>query len=214
MFQSYLTSVLIIWALFFSVAVAHPVPTLVVEAEFTPQRTATFRVNLDPRLFLAPQPSSLPPVPAFWWLDQDESEKAKSLSTAISYIDRILLFKVGETLIKGTWLITPIDSSSFLPLEASSAEIHLLAVYTGPLPTSDDKFTLTVSKECPVGLILVNSIEGLNERKPQSLFGGETSVEFALPAKIHPAEVKSSSYMWLAILMLPLLILAMRFRKR
>ncbi|CAN5915043.1 hypothetical protein BH11VER1_BH11VER1_17720 [soil metagenome] len=207
--------VLLFWGIFMTLAEAHTVPTLVVEAEFAAHRTATFRVNLDPRLFLSAQPTSLPPVPASWWFDQDEKAQEESRKKANDAINHLLAFKVGDTRVHGDWKTSPIDSASAFPLEATSAEVHLLAEFTGPIPDSEGPFTLQVSQDCPVGLILVNSLEGIDQRKPQSLFGGETSVGYALPALIR-AEVKNppSHWLWLAILALPLLLMILKLRKR
>lgn len=205
--------ILLLWSMLASLAKAHTIPTLVVETEFTAQRTATFKVNLDPRLFLADQPTTLPPVPASWWFDQDEKAQVESRTKAGNYINHTLAFKVGDTLINGAWKTSPIDSASAFPLEAGSAEVHLLAEYTGPLPDSEGPFTLQVSQDCPVGLILVNSLEGLDQRKPQSLFAGETSAGFALPALAQPA-ARRLPYLWLIIPALPLLLLILRLRKR
>ncbi|MEY4484006.1 MAG: hypothetical protein RL693_1458 [Verrucomicrobiota bacterium] len=204
---------LFIWSVFMGLAEAHTIPTLVIETEFTPQRTAVFRVNLDPRLFLSAEPTSLPPVPASWWIDQNEKAQDDARSKAGDYINRILAFKVGDTSIKGIWRISPIDSASTFPLEANSAEVHLLAEHSGPLPDTEGQFSLKVGPDCPVGLILVNSLEGHDQRQPQSLFAGETSVGFALPVRI-PSEVKPSPYLWLLLLVLPLLLAIFGLQKR
>lgn len=185
---------------------AHTVPTFVVEAEFDAQRTATFRVHLDPRLFLAAQPTSLPPVPASWWFDQDENARRETLRKANDTIARFLTFKVGDSRLHPDWKTSPIDGASVFPLEAPSAEVHLLAEYRGPLPDSEGPFTLQMSQDCPVSLIMVSSLEGTDDRKPQSLFAGETSVGFPLPARIQP-ETKKTSSLWLATLV-PLFLLA------
>lgn len=213
MFFRHCLSCLLVWGMLFGVTEAHTVPTLVVEVEFTAQRTATMKVNLDPRLFLTAEPTSLPPVPASWWFDQDEKAQTESRAKASEYVRRLLAFKVGDTLIPSTWKVIPIDSASAFPLATSSAEVHLLAESTGPLPDAEGPFTLTVGKDCPVGLILVNSLEGLEERKPQSLFAGETSVGFPLPALIQ-TKAKAPPYVWLAILVIPLLLLTLRRLKR
>lgn len=194
---------------------AHTVPTLVVEAEFTAQRTATFKVHLDPRLFLAAEPASLPPVPAAWWFDQDETARMESLKKAGDTINHFLTFKVGDIRLEVDWKTSPIDGASLFALEAPSAEVHLLAEYSGPLPDIEGSFTLQMSQDCPVSLIMVNSLEGTDQRKPQSLFAGETSVGFILPARIQ-GEKGKSPYLWLVTLV-PLLLLAffwIRKRKR
>ena len=55
---------------------AHQVPSLTVEALFSADRSYTLRINVDPRLFISDQPSSLPPVPIEWYRDQKPEELA------------------------------------------------------------------------------------------------------------------------------------------
>ena len=161
---------------------AHTVPTIVIEAEFGPQREAVLKVNLDPRLFLSPQPTSLPPVPASWWFDQNEEARSQTMAAARSYVDDHLAFLVGNTSLTGTWSVQPIDSVSAFPLGEASAEVHLLAERRGPLPAVPGDFKVRVAKACAVPVILLNSLTAEENRRPQSLFPGESSRGFALPA--------------------------------
>ena len=58
------------------VAHAHVVPNMTVEAEFNSAGGYTLRINVDPRTFLAADPTSLPPVPASWYLEQTPEQAA------------------------------------------------------------------------------------------------------------------------------------------
>lgn len=165
---------------------AHTVPTLTVEAEFSSGRTAVFRVNLDPRLFLSPQPTTLPPVPSSWWLEQDEAARARTSAETTAFLRRILRFEVGGTPLAADWRVDAIDSASAFPLTANSAETHLLAEHRGPLPPVAGDFTVTLAHDSAVGMILLNSFEGKPERHPQALFPGESSRAFKLPAPAAP----------------------------
>ena len=157
------------------VSFAHLIPTLVVEAEFHPERHYTLRVNLDPRLFLAREPTTLPPVPPSWYLSQDAIARAETAEQAKAFVGRNLIFKVGDTVLKPEWTISPIDSVSMFPLSPNSAETHLLAEFEGVLPMVDGDFVLTRTKDCPIGLVLTTMHDGDPERTPQALFEGESS---------------------------------------
>jgi len=175
---------------------AHTVPTITVEAEFSAGREVTLRVNLDPRLFLSAQPASLPPVPAAWWLDQNDEERAKSLADAEAYIEKNIRLDAGGSPLKARWKVVAIDSASAFPLGPNSAETHLLAEHRGPLPDAAGEFKVTLDERAAVGLILLNSFEGRPERHPQAIFPGESSRGFKLPertptaaANLQPAPV-------------------------
>ena len=162
---------------------AHTVPTITVEAEFTAGREVTLRVNLDPRLFLSTQPTSLPPVPASWWFEQDEAARAASRAAATDYVGRTIRFEAGDSRVDARWKVSPIDSASAFPLGPNSAEVHLLAEYRGPVPDVAGDFKVTLDAGASVGLILLNSLEGKAERHPQAIFPGESSRGFKLPER-------------------------------
>jgi hypothetical protein len=162
-------------------AFAHQIPVLEVEAEFEANRQSTIRVNVDPRLFLSSDPTSLPPVPASWYLSQTQAEKDKTATQAKDYIDRMITLTIGSEKWRPQWEIIAIDSASNFPLSESSAETHLLARFTGPLPAVAGDFHLSLNEKCSVALILVTSLEGKVSRRPDSVFPGETSHAFALP---------------------------------
>lgn len=161
---------------------AHTVPVLVVEAEFGHAREVALKVNLDPRLFLAQQPTSLPPVPASWWFGQDAAAQEKTRRQAADFVSRTLDFSLGATPLQGSWRVQPIDSASAFPLGEASTEVHLLAEHEGVLPASAGDFKMAIRKDCPVAVILLCSQAGDAERRPQSLFPGETSRGFPVSA--------------------------------
>ena len=161
---------------------AHTVPVVVIEAEFSSAREAVIKVNLDPRLFLAAQPTAVPPIPASWWFEQDEAAQQNTRKTAAEYVARTFTFSVGTTPLQGDWKVEPIDSASAFPLGQASTEAHLLAEHRGALPASPGDFKVAVGKECAVAVILLCSNTGDAERRPQSLFPGEISRAFPLPA--------------------------------
>lgn len=160
---------------------AHTVPSMVIEAEFTPERQLVLLVNLDPRLFLTDQPTALPPVPASWWLQQNEPEQAETLKRAAAYVDAQLQFRVGGQDFRGSWKVQPVDSATVAPLSPSSAEVHLLAEHRGSLPEVAGDFKMTVARNCAVATLLVNTMAGAEHRQPQAVFPGESSRGFPLP---------------------------------
>ena len=167
---------------------AHTVPSMVAEAEFTPDRGVVVLVNLDPRLVLTDQPSAVPPVPASWWFEQDEPGRAETLAKAAAYVDAQLQFRVGGTDLRGAWKVQPVDSATVAPVTSSSAEVHLLAEYRGSLPQVPGDFKLTVSKTCAVATLLVNAMAGDEQRQPQLVFPSESSRGFPLPPLVTRAE--------------------------
>jgi hypothetical protein len=181
---------------------AHTVPVVVIEAEFSPAREAVIKVNLDPRLFLSAQPTAVPPVPASWWFEQDESAQLDTRKTAADYVARTFTFSVGKTTLRGDWKVEPIDSASAFPLGQASTEAHLLVEHRGVLPATAGDFKVAVGKECAVAVILLCSNAGDEERKPQSLFPGEISRAFPLPAIPQtapvPVEKADSIRSWLS----------------
>ena len=164
------------------------VSPITVEAEFSADRQYTLRVNLDPRLMLSDQPSSLPAATAEWYLSLDSAGRAKLETDARDYLKTTLIFKSGDAVLDPRWDFTAIDGVSNFPLTANSSEAHLLATFTGPLPKIPGEFQLTLASKCAVGLILLNSMIGSDERQPHSLFPGESSRPFPLPKRMVEAE--------------------------
>lgn len=160
---------------------AHTVPSMVAEAEFSPERQVTLLVNLDPRLFLTDQPTAVPPIPASWWFQQSEGEQAETLKRAAAYVDAQLQFHVGAGELRGDWKVQPVDSATVAPLTPSSAEVHLLAEHQGPLPEVEGDFKMKVAPACAVATLLMNVMAGAEQRQPQLVFPGESSRGFSLP---------------------------------
>jgi hypothetical protein len=132
-------------------------------------------------------------VPAAWWFDQNEEERAKSLAAGEAYVAKTIRFQVGESPLDGKWNVVTIDSASAFPLGPNSAEAHLLAEHRGPLPDVAGDFKVTLDERAAVGLILLNSAEGRPERHPQVIFPGESSRGFKLPERTATAKAPSSA---------------------
>ena len=158
---------------------AHPdVSPLIVEAEFNTQHQFTLRVNLDPRLLMSDQPGTLPPATAAWFLDQNENARTKTIDQARKFLEQIMAIKFGDVSFMPAWTFTAIDGFSNLPLAANSAETHLLATLTQPVPAAAGDFKVTLDSKCPVSLLLLKLFTGEENRRPQVLFPGETSRAF------------------------------------
>jgi hypothetical protein len=168
-------------------AVAHQVPSLTVEALFSADRSYTLRINVDPRLFISDQPSSLPPVPIEWYRDQKPEELAATRLKAAGYLSKALTIKFGETTAQlENCDFQPMDGATNMPLSADTKEVHLLAEAKGTVPEEQNRFALALSHDANVSMILMNSFEGTMERRPNVVFPGETSRAFELtfPAKV------------------------------
>ena len=171
-------------------ALAHQVPSLTVEALFSADRSYTLRINVDPRLFISDQPSSLPPVPIEWYRDQKPEELAATKIKAAGYLVKSLHIKFGDvTLPLENCDFQPMDGATNMPLSADTKEVHLLAAAKGTVPKEQNTFALALSQDANVSMILMNSFEGTMERRPNVVFPGETSRPFqlAFPAKPAPS---------------------------
>lgn len=160
---------------------AHTVPGMTVEAEFGPRREGVILVNVDPRLFLATPPTSMPPLPAAWWLEQDDGERRATTEQAIAFVNDTLTIEVGSGVMKGEWKIHAVDSATITALAPASAEVHLLAEHRGPLPPNGGDFRVRVAPGTPVPVLLLVALEGAADRKPQLVLAGESSRGFPLP---------------------------------
>ena len=169
-------------------AAAHQVPSLTVEALFSADRSYTLRINVDPRLFISDQPSSLPPVPIEWYRDQKPEELAATKIKAAGYLVKALQIKFGDvTLPVENCDFQPMDGATNMPLSADTKEVHLLAEAKGTVPKEQNTFALALSQDANVSMILMNSFEGTMERRPNVVFPGETSRAFELPFPAKPA---------------------------
>ena len=169
-------------------ALAHQVPSLTVEALFSADRSYTLRINVDPRLFIADQPSSLPPVPIEWYRDQKPEELAATKIKAAAYLVKAVHIKFGDvTRSVENCDFQPMDGATNMPLSADTKEVHLLAEAKGTVPKEQNTFALALSQDANVSMILMNSFEGTMERRPNVVFPGETSRAFELPFPATPA---------------------------
>lgn len=161
---------------------AHTVPSITVEAEFSADRSFVLRVNLDPRLFLSTNPTTLPPMEAAWWRDQSDEQKKASLQQALDYVHKALaVIFAGKPIALPAFAFQPMDGAANTPFTPETKEVHLLAEARGKAEANE--FQVALGKEANTSLILLNSYAGNGERRPQVLFPGETSRAFVLPAK-------------------------------
>ncbi|MCX6853483.1 MAG: hypothetical protein NTV80_01100 [Verrucomicrobia bacterium] len=76
-------------------AAAHQVPNMTIEADFDAQGHFEMKVNVDPRVILSDQPTSLPPVVAAWYLDQSPEQVKATYEKALSYLKANLQLQFG-----------------------------------------------------------------------------------------------------------------------
>lgn len=170
-----------------STASAHQVPSLTVEALFSAGRGYTLRVNVDPRLIISDQPSSLPPVPIEWYRDQKPEELAATEEKASGYLRKALSIRFGEiTAAVEKCRFQPMDGATNMPLSEDTKEVHLLAEMKGYVPEGQSSFSLSLSHDANVSMILMNSFEGAMERRPNVVFPGESSRPFPLAFPVKP----------------------------
>lgn len=162
---------------------AHVVPNMTIEAEFTQDRHYRLRINLDPRVFLSDQPTSLPPITADWYLNQTVSQKQATHAQALEYLKENLglIFDEQKVLLPDCEFLA-LDGATLEPVKEDTAETHLLATTSGEVPAEAKSYLMAFGRAANVSLILINSTEGVEERKPQVIFPGENSRPFALPA--------------------------------
>lgn len=164
---------------------AHAVPSLTVEAGFSSDRSYVLRVSVDPRLILSSQPTSLPPTEAAWYRDQTPEQLKATERRSNEYLASALsLVFSGKPQDLPVATYQAMDGASNQPLAVDSKEVHLLAEFHGTLPAAALDFALSVGKDANTSVILINSRNGEQERRPQVLFPGETSRPFDLPGRI------------------------------
>jgi hypothetical protein len=179
-----------------SIARAHVVPNMTVEAEFESKGGYTLRINVDPRIFLASDPTSLPPVPASWYLEQTPEQVAATHEKAQQYLTSALgvLFNEQKAPLP-TCKIQAMDGADNTPLKADTQEVHLLATASGQLPANSTSFQIDFARDANTSLILLHSMAGKTELRPQVVFPGETSRPFQLQrvaAAVAPADAPVS----------------------
>ncbi len=172
-------------------ACAHQVPSLTVEASFASDRSYTLKVNIDPRLVISDQPSSMPPVPIEWYREQSPDELQATIQKASEYLKDALVIQFGDASVPVlNCEFQPMDGATNMPLSPDTREVHLLATAKGAVPQSRTSFALTLKPSAGVSMILLNSFEGTMERRPNVVFPGETSRPFELnfPARVNDTE--------------------------
>jgi len=160
---------------------AHVVPNMTVEAEFGSMGDYALRINVDPRTFLAADPTALPPVPASWYRDQTPEQVAATHDKAQRYLVSSLgvLFNGKKTALPAC-KIQAMDGTDNTPLKAETQELHLLATVSGQMPEAATTFQIDFAKDANTSLILLQSQAGKTELRPQVVFPGETSRPFQL----------------------------------
>lgn len=162
-------------------ALAHQIPNITFEAQFSADEAYALRVNVDPRVILSDQPTALPPIEAAWYLDQSEEQRRATHQRAAEYLKKnfTLLFS-GQMAVLPDFEFTALDAGSMEALTPTSTETHLLGVAKGRRPGQAENFELAFGREANVSLVLLNSREGRPERRPQVIFPGESSRPYPL----------------------------------
>lgn len=172
---------LLVSVLVTTAAEGHVVPNMTLEADFPGGDAYTLRINVDPRTFLAADPTSLPPVPASWYREQTPEQLTATHKKAGEYLSRALgLLFNGKKNTLPTCEVQAIDGADNTPLKPETQEIHLLAVAKGKLPPGATEFRLDFAKDANTTLILMASQAGQVAPRPQVIFPGETSRPFHL----------------------------------
>ncbi len=160
---------------------AHVVPNMTVEAEFNSAGGYKLSINVDPRTFLATDPTSLPPVPASWYQEQTPEQVAATHEKAQQYLASSLgLLFNGQKNTLPACKIRAMDGADNTPLKADTQEVHLLATVGGQVPANAATFQIDFAKDANTSLILLQSQAGKTELRPQVVFPGETSRPFQL----------------------------------
>jgi hypothetical protein len=167
---------------------AHVVPNMTVEADFGRTGGYTLRINVDPRTFLATDPTSLPPVPGSWYREQNAEQAAATHEKARQYLRSALglLFSGRKTPLPDCQ-IQAMDGADNTPLKPDTVEVQLLATVEGRLPEGADSFQIDIAKDANTSMILLLSHEGRAEPRPQVVFPGETSRKFPLKPPVPEA---------------------------
>lgn len=173
---------------------AHAIPSLTVEAIFKADRSYVLKVNVDPRLFLSTKPTELPPVEASWYRDQTPEQHKATEKKCDEYLTEALnLVFSDKPAALPAITYQPMDGATNAPLGAASKEVHLLAEMHGTAPSAAQDFALTVGRDSNTSLILINSLDGKEERRPQVLFPGETSRPFGLPGAMDAGKTTAAA---------------------
>jgi hypothetical protein len=164
-------------------ASAHQVPNMTLEADFDSNGHFAVKINVDPRVILSDQPTSLPPVVAAWFLEQTPEQVKATFEKAAAYLRETVKLQFGSVVLplpEVTW--QAMDGVTNLPLTVETVEVHLLATIKGTVPPDESSFVLGFGQAAQVSLILLLKNPSLPEPKVMVLFPGETSRPFSVVA--------------------------------
>jgi len=90
-----------------------------------------------------------------------------------------LLFD-GKKAVLPACKIRAMDGADNTPIKPETQEVHILATASGQLPANSTTFQVDFAKDANTSLILLHSMAGKTELRPQVIFPGETSRPFQL----------------------------------
>jgi len=166
---------------------AHQVPNMTIEADFSKPGSYELKINVDPRVFLSNQPTTLPPVEAAWYLKQSPAEREATYKLATEHLEKhlkLLFSSLAAPLPKPSW--QAMDGATSGEVTAETTETHLLATVKAHLPAGAENFALSFAPEAQVSLILLLKSSLETEPKVMVIFPGESSRPFAFLA-VKPA---------------------------
>lgn len=169
---------------------AHQVPNMTIEADFSAQGSYELKINVDPRVFLSTQPTSLPPVEASWYLKQSPAELEATYKLATEHLEKhlkLLFNSLAVPMPKPSWQV--MDGTTSGEVTAETTETHLLATVKASLPAGAENFSLSFAANAQVSLILLLKSSPEMEPKVMVIFPGESSRPFAFLAAKPAAEV-------------------------
>jgi hypothetical protein len=162
---------------------AHNVPSITIESQFTADETFDLTIHFDPRIFLAADPRTLPPVDGTWFSNQSPDQASATLIKADEYLRKSLgLVFNGRPIPLPKLTIQPVDGADNTPLSPDTQELHFLAQCAARIPKEATEFQVVFAKSAAVDLILLNTLENTADRRPQVLFPIATEASPPVPA--------------------------------
>ncbi len=176
---------MIAWAVLAPSALGHQVPNLTIETHFAADQHYRITVNLDPRVFLSEQPTSLPPLPASWYANLPPDGRDEMQKKAQAYLEKNLTLHFGDPPSAfPSCTLEPVDGATAGPVTPETTEVHLLASAQSKIIAGAQSFHLDFGQDAKVSLILLNASTDTPERRPEVLFPGETSRPYPLPRSV------------------------------
>lgn len=159
----------------------HVVPNMTLEASFASDGGYSLSINVDPRTFMAADPTSLPPVPGSWYREQSPSQITATHQKAREYLSKSIgLVFNGQKVPLPECVFQAIDGADNTPFDAETEEVHLLATTRGYAPAGATTFQVDFAKEANTTLILLATPPGSSTPRARVVFAGETSPEMRL----------------------------------